>query len=213
MSSSEKSPAATLSPTGSVGTGSEIINSSFGAYTEIGDRNYIENSSVGDYSYTGPYCFLQNCSIGKFSNIAAMVRIGPTAHPMDRATQHHFTYRRIKYGFAEEDDAGFFRWRAEQVCRIGHDTWIGHGAILMPGVRVGNGAVVGAGAVVTREIPPYCVAVGSPARVVRRRFDESLAEAIQATAWWDWPHETIAAAIEDFSLPAAEFVQKYGSSA
>ncbi len=187
----------------------EVRNSTIGLYTEIGKDNYIENSHIGDYSYTSPYCFLQNTVVGKFSNIAAMVRIGPTAHPMNRATLHHFTYRRVKYGFAPRDDEQFFEWRAQQVTLIGHDTWIGHGAIIMPGVTIGNGAVIGAGAVVTKDVDRYSVTAGCPAKQIKLRFTEEQISQIEKIAWWDWTHAQIAERVADFSLPVNEFIRKY----
>lgn len=180
-----------------------------GVFTEIGQHSYLEYVEMGDYSYCGPFCFFQNATIGKFANIAAAVRLGPTAHPMDRPTQHHFTYRRKMYGFAEEDDHRFFAWRQEQRVYVGHDTWIGHGAIIMPNVTVGTGSVIGAGAVVTKDIPDYAVAVGVPAKVVKMRFPDDIGEALMHIAWWDWPHERIRDRLDDFSLPIEEFVAKY----
>jgi phosphonate metabolism protein (transferase hexapeptide repeat family) len=184
-------------------------NSEFGAYTEISSDNYFENSSLGDYSYTGPFCIIQNAEIGKFSNIAALVRIGPTAHPMNRATQHHFTYRRVKYGLAETDDNDFFNWRAEQKIVIGHDTWLGHGSIVLPNVTIGTGAVLGAGAIATKPIPPYAVAVGNPAKVIKYRFPDSIVDQLLKIKWWNWSHEQIKERIDDFSKPIEEFLEIY----
>ncbi|GMG80934.1 CatB-related O-acetyltransferase [Paralimibaculum aggregatum] len=79
--------------------------------------------------------------------------------------------------------------------RLGHDVWLGHGATVLAGSRIGSGAVIGAGAVVAGEIPPYAVAVGNPARVVRRRFDADTTARLLALAWWDWPVARIAAAL------------------
>lgn len=194
---------------GAVGPDCDIRNSAFGCYTDIGAQNRIQNTVFGDYSYTGAYCYFQNADVGKFSNIAAMVRVGPTAHPMDRPSLHHFTYRRRLYGFSEEDDASFFADRVARRTWIGHDTWLGHGAIVMPELSVGTGSVIGAGAVVTRDIPPYTVAVGVPAKPVKDRFSEAIASALLEIAWWEWTHETIRARLEDFLLPAAQFVEKY----
>ena len=199
-----------LSERPTVGEGCILRNVGLGAWTEVGERNHMENVSLGDWSYTGPLCIVQNSAIGKFSNIAAMVRIGPTAHPMDRPTQHHFTYRCRDYGLAESDDEEFFAWRAEQRISIGHDTWLGHGAIIMPGVSVGNGAVIGGGAVVTGNVGDYEVAVGVPARTVKRRFPEDVAERLSAMAWWDWNHETIKERLDDFRAPIEAFLEKYG---
>jgi phosphonate metabolim protein, transferase hexapeptide repeat family len=171
--------------------------------------NYMENVKLGDFSYTSEYCITQNADIGKFANIAAMVRIGPPDHPMERPSLHHFTYRRIKYGFASTDDEEFFNWRAKQKIFIGHDTWIGHGAIIMPGVKIGHGAVVGAGAVVTKDIEPYTIVAGVTAKPLRPRFSEDIARSLLAIRWWDWPYETIKTRLDDFYLPIQQFINKY----
>jgi phosphonate metabolism protein (transferase hexapeptide repeat family) len=197
---------------GAIGQDCDIRNSAFGRYTDIGAQNRIQNTVFGDYSYTGAYCYFQNADVGKFSNIAAMVRVGPTAHPMDRASLHHFTYRRKLYGFAAEDDKAFFADRVARRTWVGHDTWVGHGAIVMPGLSVGTGSVVGAGAVVTRDVPPYTIVVGVPAKPVKDRFPETIASALLDIAWWEWTHETIRARLEDFLLPVEQFIQKYRGS-
>ncbi|MDF1568312.1 MAG: hypothetical protein RQ801_01320 [Spirochaetaceae bacterium] len=200
-----------LSPEPTIHEGSVIESTRIGAWTEIGEKNHLENTEMGDWSYTGPFCIIQNARIGRFSNIAAMVRIGPTAHPMDRPTQHHFTYRRMDYGLSDTNDEDFFSWRAAQVARIGHDTWLGHGAVIMPGVTVGIGAVIGGGAVVTRDIGDYEVAVGVPAKQVKRRLSKIQARDMMKIAWWEWDYETIRERTEDFVLPVDEFLEKYGN--
>jgi len=84
---------------------------------------------------------------------------------MKRVTLHHMTVRRAFYGFGEDDQA-FFEWQRSPKCVIGHDTWLGHGVMVVPGVSVGTGVVVGSGAVVTKDIPPYRVAVDVPAKLI-----------------------------------------------
>ncbi len=189
--------------------GSRVENVRLGAYTELGEGGYYENVELGDFSYTQPYCFLQNAIVGKFANIAAAVRIGPTMHPMDRPTLHHFTYRRRLYGFDDVDDEAFFAARASRIARVGHDTWIGHGAIIMPGVTVGDGAVVGSGAVVTKDVPPFAVVVGVPARRIKDRFPEEIAAAMARIAWWDWPYATLKERLADFCGSAEDFARTY----
>jgi phosphonate metabolism protein (transferase hexapeptide repeat family) len=198
-----------LSERVTVHEGAVLEDAVFGAWTEIGPWNMLEHVTVGDYSYTGPWCIIQNARIERFSNIAAAVRIGPTMHPMDRPTLHHFTYRRVLYGFDDHDDDEFFSWRRTQEARIGNDTWIGHGAIIMPGVTVGDGAVVGAGSVVTHDVAPYTIVVGVPARPLRTRFPGPIAEAMARIAWWDWDHETLRSRLKDFSRSAEQFVDVY----
>lgn len=171
----------------------------FGRYTEVGEQVQMSDCVLDDYSYIGRGCELISTDIGKFANIAAMVRINPGFHPMERPSQHHFTYRLSRYGLADEDDDAFFEWRRRQRVVIGHDTWIGHGAVIMPGVRLGHGAVVGSNSVVTKDVPDYAIVAGAPARVLRMRFPRAIAEALLATAWWDWDHATLAERLDDFS--------------
>jgi phosphonate metabolism protein (transferase hexapeptide repeat family) len=127
-----------------------------------------------------------------------------------RASQHHFTYRSCSHHLADEDDPEIFAWRRAHPVRIGPDVWIGHGAIILPGVSVGAGAVIGAGAVVTHDVAGYTIVAGVPARPVRRRFTEAVEAALLRIAWWDWPRESVAAALQDFrTLDGEAFAAKY----
>jgi phosphonate metabolism protein (transferase hexapeptide repeat family) len=199
----------TLSEKPFIHPGAIVYESDLGPYTEIGAGSHIIESSVGAYSYTAGDTWLMYTQVGKFVSLASHVRINPSNHPMDRVTQHHFTYRRVQYGFDDHDDAGLFAWRRADQCVIGHDVWIGHGAQVMPGVKIGIGAVVAAGAVVTKEVAPYTIVGGVPAKPIRARFSPEIAEKLLHIAWWDWDHETIKARFDDFlNLPL--FLEKYG---
>ncbi|WP_342514333.1 DapH/DapD/GlmU-related protein [Sporosarcina sp. FSL K6-1522] len=187
----------------------QLENTQLGAFTEIGMYNFIENTVMDDYSYSGQFCFIQNARIGKFSNIAAMVRIGPTDHPYERPSLHHFTYRQKMYGFSDRDDEAFFKQRASQITTIGHDTWIGHGAIIQPGVTVGDGAVVGSGAIVTKDVPPYAIVVGVPAKIIKYRFPQETIESLQRIQWWDWSFDTIKERMDDFNCDIWKFTDKH----
>ena len=171
----------------------ELENTQLGAFTEIGLYNFIENTVLDDYSFTGQFCFIQNAKLGKFVNVAANVRIGPTDHPYERPSLHHFTYRQKMYGFGDQDDEQFFERRESQITHIGHDSWIGHGAIVQPGVSIGNGAIVGSGAIVTKDVPPYAIVVGVPAKVIKYRFSDEEIAALLRISWWDWPYKLIKA--------------------
>lgn len=190
--------------------GARVVNSTLGRYTEAGPGTVLLNSELGDYSYTTRFCDLANTTVGKFSNIASFVRIGPTDHPLDRASLHHFMYRSADYWSDAEDDAEFFSLRESRRTRVGHDTWIGHGAIVKPDIAVGDGAVVAAGAVVTRDVDPYTIVAGCPARPLRRRQPPEIADRLMTLAWWDWSHDRLRAALEDFrALTAEEFLERY----
>ena len=189
----------------------EVQESTLGRYTEVGARSRVVETELGDYSYLMQDCSLWAATVGKFVNIAAAVRINATNHPMGRASLHHFTYRPgFYFDGVDEQEADFFAERRRQAVTIGHDVWIGHGATVLPGVRVGNGAVIGAGAVVSRDVAPYTIVGGVPARLIRERFPRDLAGRMERLAWWDWSHEALFAALADFrSLSAEAFVERY----
>jgi phosphonate metabolism protein (transferase hexapeptide repeat family) len=168
-----------------------VINSCLGEWTEVGPNTTIENSSLGDYSYTAGDSEIIYTEIGKFCSIASHVRINPGNHPMWRVTQHHATYRKVQYGFADTDDEEFFNWRKKHSVKIGHDVWIGHGAIIMPGVSIGHGAVIGAGSVVTKDVPPYLIVAGIPAKPIRERFSKEIVEKLLKIKFWDWDRKTL----------------------
>jgi phosphonate metabolism protein (transferase hexapeptide repeat family) len=193
-----------------IGPGVSMVETTLGRYTEVGADTRLLNVVLGDYSYCDRLCDFANTTVGTFSNIAGMVRIGATDHPLDRASLHHFLYRSTKYWGDAPDDAEFFERRRERLTTIGHDTWIGHGAQIKPGVAVGDGAVVASGAVVTKDVPPYAIVAGVPATVIRYRQPPEIAQRMQRLAWWDWDHETLRARLDDFrSLSAAEFLDRY----
>ncbi len=183
--------------------------STFGRYCEVGARTKVAESSFGDYSYVVNDSDIIYAAIGRFCSIAAHTRINPGNHPLDRVMLSHVGYRSSAYGMGP-DDPDFFAWRRSAPVTLGHDVWLGHGAIVLPGRTIGTGAAIGAGTVVTRDVPPFAVVVGNPGRVLRLRFPEPVIEALHRIAWWDWPHERLAAAMPDFrSLGAAAFCERH----
>lgn len=186
-----------------------VTDCELGEYTEIANGVKLAESSLGDYSYVMERCDIIYTDIGKFSNIASDVRINPGNHPMEWVSQHHFLYRCRLYGFRDEDNSAFFDWRKRQRVSIGNDCWIGHKAIILPGITIGNGAVVAAGAVVTKDVAPYTVVAGVPAKTVSKRFSKQIWEALEETAWWDWDHETLKERMDDF-YDIRTFLQLYG---
>jgi phosphonate metabolism protein (transferase hexapeptide repeat family) len=192
----------------SIHPSSQIINCKIGAWTEIGPDSLLIETTFNDYSYADGDVSIIYSEIGKFCSIASHVRINPGNHPMERVTQHHCTYRRAQYGFDEVDDENFFQWRREHKCVIGNDVWLGHGAIIMPGVKIRTGAVVGAGAVVTKDVAAYEVVAGVPARPIRKRFPQEIIEKLLEIKWWDWERKTLEERFFEL-LDVNSFVKKY----
>ena len=172
---------------------------------------------VGDYSYyddsRGPEHFEARCVrylfdfvgdrlvIGKFTAIAqgAQFIMNGANHPLSGFSTFPFS------SFEGWRDNAPVEWPNRGDTIIGNDVWIGREAVVMPGVRIGDGAIVGSHAVVAKDVPPYGVAVGNPARIAKRRFDDATIEALLEIAWWDWDPQMIARhvpAIAGADLPA-----------
>jgi phosphonate metabolism protein (transferase hexapeptide repeat family) len=202
----------TLGTTPTIGKESTVQDTQLGIYIDIGPFSHISESSLGDYTYCAGFNQIAFAEIGKFCSIATGVRINPGNHPAyTRAAQHHFTYRSRQYGLADEDDEKFFQWRRAQKVVIGNDVWIGHNAVIMPGITIGDGAVVGSGAIVTHDMQPYEIAVGVPARVIKRRYNDETIRGIQSTQWWDWDHDTLRDRLDDFKY-VEKFIKLYGQT-
>jgi hypothetical protein len=183
--------------------------SKLGAWTSIGPASTLLESKIGEYTYTSDGVEINYADIGKFCSIASHTTINPGNHPMNRVMQHHATYRRVAYGFAETDDESIFAWRRAHSVNIGHDVWIGHGATILPGRTIGTGAVVGAGAVVTHDVEPYTIVGGVPARLLKERFTREIAKQLLQIAWWDWPREKLVECFADFN-DLESFLKKHG---
>jgi phosphonate metabolism protein (transferase hexapeptide repeat family) len=188
----------------------DVRDCTLGRYTDIGARTILLEVEVADYSYIVNDSNIAYTKIGKFCSIAAMTRINPGNHPMHRASQAHFTYRASSYFPGEADDADFFEWRRAHRVVIGHDVWIGHGAIVLPGRNLGDGAVIAAGSIVTKDVMPYTIVAGNPARPIRQRFPTQIAARMAMLEWWHWSHERLRLALPDFRrLSAEEFLDRY----
>lgn len=137
--------------------------------------------AIGDYTYVNPNAMVESGRVGKFCSIGSGVSIGPFEHPKRLLSTHPATYSEPCWGIIPK--AVDFDQKPPPM--IGNDVWIGRDAFVMRGVTVGDGAIIGANAVVTKDIPPYAIAVGVPARVVSFRFDPETIDSIIALRYWD----------------------------
>jgi phosphonate metabolism protein (transferase hexapeptide repeat family) len=193
----------------SVDPTARLRDARLGAWTEVGARCVLTEVELGDYAYVVHDTQITYASIGRFCSIASHCRINPGNHPLDRVALNHFTYRASAYGLGE-DEAGFFDWRRSHRVTLGPDVWLGHGVVVLPGVTIGAGAAIGAGAIVTKDVPPFAVAAGNPARLLRFRFTRPVIESLLRIGWWDWPRDRLAEGLEEFRRSsAAQFCARH----
>jgi len=160
---------------------SAVKNSVIHSTSKIESGTTFYASRMGRHTFCGYDCDIHCADIGSFTSIANNVVLGGGRHPMEWVGMSP-----VFYEGRDSVKAKFSTHRRAPVERvvIGHDVWIGHSAIVLPGVEISDGAVVGAGAVVTRQVPPYAIVAGNPARLIRYRFDESVVARLVASRWW-----------------------------
>jgi len=166
---------------------SEIAGSVFGNYVVIFDNNKIYNSKIDSYSYIQVGSRIFNCEIGKFCSIASSVSIAPGIHDLNKVTTHPALIQKstpLPKVFATRNNI--------KICEkvfIGHDVWIGEKVVILDGVAIGNGAVIATGAIVIKDVEPYEVVGGVPAKHIKYRFDKQTIEIIQDSQWWNYSDE------------------------
>lgn len=204
-------PGPMIGPGPAVDPSAVVTGSSLGESVWIGPRALVVDSDLEGFARINAGAILQHADLSRFASVSAHARIGPTPHPWDRAAQHGFTYASSLY-FEEPDDSAFFEARGTVRTRLGPDSLVGHGAIVLPGREVAAGAVVGAGAVVAEDVPAFAVVAGNPARFIRYRFPEDVRAALLRLAWWNWPRARLREALADFrNLSAADFCRRHGA--
>ena len=204
------SPKASRDGTPRVHASANLRDTTLGRFTDVAERVNLSECSVGDYSYFERGVEAIYTDIGKFCAIAANARINALNHPTDRVSQHKITYRPNEYFVGAKLDKEFRELRQSKRVTIGHDVWIGHGAVILPGLTIGHGAVIAAGAAVTKNVEPYAIVAGVPARRIKWRFAKSIRTRIIKIAWWDWDHDQLAEAVADLQkLSAKDFLARY----
>lgn len=166
------------------------------------DNNYYEDCHqryhLGKYSYLGAGVVIYNpkeTTIGKYCSIANYVAIGAFKHPTKTLTMHPFVYQKQHPSISDDIRLDNPLTYLEDVGRkkvtIGNDVWIGVFATILPNITIGDGAVIGSNAVVTKDIPPYAIVVGAPAKIIKYRFDEETVKQLVELKWWNYPEKFV----------------------
>ena len=161
---------------------SAIRSSQIHATSKIESGSNVVNTTMGRYSFCGYDCDFNNVEIGSFVSIANGVVIGGEAHPIDWVSTSPVFYKgrdsvRAKFSTYERE--------ISKKTIIGHDVWIGQNTLIKQGVVIGTGAVIGMGSVVTKDVPPYSVFAGNPAKLIKMRFEDRLIERLLESEWWN----------------------------
>ncbi len=181
-----------------------VVDSKVDKTSSVAHHANVRYSRIDRYTYVSSYAGVVHAEIGSFCSIASNVSIGGGAHDLTAvSTSPVFNKGRniLKRNFAQIEFSPF------KTTRIGHDVWIGNRALILQGVTVGIGAVVGAGAVVTKDVEPYTIVAGNPARVIRKRFDDETIERLLESRWWEMTEKELEKYAKSFDTPG-KFLNK-----
>ena len=169
--------------------GKAIKNSTVDKKAKVEAGSIFLDSSMKKYSYCGYNCLFVNVEVGAFCSISDNVVVGGGNHPLEWVSTSPAFYKgrdsiskRLASLEYDSSDAHTI---------IGNDVWIGNGVLIKPGVTIGDGAVVGMGSVVTKDVEPYTIVGGNPAKMIRKRFAEETIRKLLAIKWWDWKDEKL----------------------
>jgi acetyltransferase-like isoleucine patch superfamily enzyme len=171
--------------------GAQIHNTTFEGNNIVFNDVLLESCCIGRHSYIQKHSRIFNAAIGRFCSIASGVSIAPGIHKTDRVSTHPVFYiynTPLTKKFAAKD-----AFEISQKVNIGHDVWIGENAIIIDGVSIGSGAIIAAGAIVNKDVAPYSIVGGVPAKVLKYRFDEQTINALMKMEWWNYSDEWLEA--------------------
>jgi acetyltransferase-like isoleucine patch superfamily enzyme len=186
----------TFEPTSIISRYCEVSGSQLGFYSRLKKFVEFKNSTLGDYSYVSSFSVVNATDTGKFCSIAHGVKIGLWEHNM-WVTTHSFYLFESSGNFVK----GFKPYEADHIrTSIGNDVWVGANTVIMKGIRVDDGSIIGAGSVVTRDVPPYAIMVGNPAKVLKLRFSENDVEYLLGLKWWEFSREKLQILVDNQAM-------------
>ena len=187
-------------------TKSENANSVVADNARVYPPYFLHDVRVGEYSYIAKNCAVTNCTIGKFCSIGPNFCCGLGIHPTNGISTAPMFYSPSKVNGAALVSSS--KIEESKHTTIGNDVFIGANVTVLDGVTIGDGAVIGAGAVVSKNIPPYAIAVGCPIRIIKYRMTEKQIAAMQRIQWWNWGDERLQE-VERMFEDIDGFIEKY----
>lgn len=172
-------------------------NSSFPIEVNILAFSKLKKVKMGKYSRIGRSCSVTDASIGNFTAIGKDTIIGLGSHPTSFLSCNSIFYKKGSWGW-HDDWIAPIDWVKNKHISIGNDVWIGRRCLILDGVTIGDGAIIAAGAVVTKDIPPYAIAGGVPAKVIKYRFSNDIISKLLEIKWWNLSDEEISSKIDIF---------------
>lgn len=165
-----------------------IINTYSSGYCKISRGTTISNSKIDKYFAIGLYSFMQRCKCSRYVTIGSRVSIGAFSHPTDWLSTLEFQFRDSSKFYGDTLEPIHHKSIKDHVktTYIGPDVWIGDNVFIRSGVNIGTGAIIGAGAVVVKDVKPFAIQAGNPAKKIKYRFSESVRKKINETEWWNY---------------------------
>ena len=175
--------------------------SSFTKFTHILRGARLNNAHIGKYSRVGVNCKLTNVTVGNFSCIGADCVVGVGQHPTNYLTYHSIFYKQGNWGW-HDDWIKYPKGFQEQAhITIGNNVWIGQKVVIMDGVTIGDNSIVATGAIVTKDVPPYSIVGGVPAKVIKTLFNDDMRKRLDEIQWWNLEDNEITKVIDLFHIP------------
>ena len=189
--------------------GTCILNSYIDQTSVVGTSCNVVSSRLGRYSYCGNDCQIVNTEIAAFCSISDHVFIGGAEHPLDWVSTSP-VFQNTRHSGPSKRFAKFDLPKSKKTI-IGNDVWIGHGVTIKQGVVIGDGAVIGSNALVTKDVMPYAIVGGVPAKTIKYRFPQEVIDRLEEIQWWNLPNERINEVVDLFHIknPTLEDVNKF----